>query len=198
MDATSRPTPTPTSAAADGGQSKRMPLVERRRTSPALAAYVAATIVAGVAALAWATLTLPLGPDIATDGLTHIAADDRVSGLLFWIAFGLLGSARTKGYGGHAVLTFHLPFIVAAMALGGPVAGGSHTTPAWVANLEAHPDIEFEFGDQTYSGRAVVYREGAERDRLWDAHVEQLPHFAAYPEQTGRVIPMARIVTTDR
>ena len=130
MDATSRPTPTPTSATADGGQlNKRMPLVERRRTSPALAAYVAATIVAGVAALAWATLTLPLGPDIATGGLTHIAADDRVSGLLFWIAFGLLGSARTKGYGGHAVLTFHLPFIVAAMALGGPVAGG------WVAAI---------------------------------------------------------------
>jgi diguanylate cyclase (GGDEF)-like protein len=130
MDATSRPTPPLTSASADGDRSKkRMPLVERRRTSPALAAYVAATIVAGVAALAWATLTLPLGPDIATDGLTHVAADDRVSGLLFWIAFGLLGSARTKGYGGHAVLTFHLPFIVAAMALGGPVAGG------WVAAI---------------------------------------------------------------
>ena len=130
MDATSRPTPTLTSASPDGGRSKkRTPLVERRRTSPALAAYVAATIVAGIAALAWATLTLPLGPGIATDGLTHIAADDRVSGLLFWIALGLLGSVRTKGYGGHAVLTFHLPFIVAAMALGGPVAGG------WVAAI---------------------------------------------------------------
>ena len=130
MDATSRPTPILTSASADGGRSKkRRPLVERRRTSPALAAYVAATIVAGIAALAWATLTLPLGPDIATDGVTHVAADDRVSGLVFWIAFGLLGSARTKGYGGHAVLTFHLPFIVAAMALGGPVAAG------WVAAI---------------------------------------------------------------
>jgi deazaflavin-dependent oxidoreductase (nitroreductase family) len=75
-------------------------------------------------------------------------------------------------------------------------AGGSRSTPAWVANFEAHPEIEFEFGDQTYAGRAEVFREGAERDRLWDAHVEQLPHFAAYPEQTGRVIPMARIVTT--
>ena len=127
MDATSRPTPTPTSAAADGGLSKkRMPLVERR-PSPVLAAYVAATIVAGIAALAWATLTGPW-PRHATDGLTHIAADERVR-TLFWIAFGLLGSARTKGYGGHAVLTFHLPFIVAAMALGGPVAGG------WVAAI---------------------------------------------------------------
>jgi len=73
-------------------------------------------------------------------------------------------------------------------------AGGSHSTPAWVANLEAHPVVEFEFGDQTHGGRAEVLREGAERDRLWDQHVEQLPHFAAYPEQTGRVIPMARIV----
>ena len=82
-----------------------------------------------MSALAWATLTFSLAPGIATDGLTHIAADDRLSGLLFWIAFGLLGSARTKGYGGRAVLTFHLPFIVAAMVLGGPVAGG------WVAAI---------------------------------------------------------------
>jgi deazaflavin-dependent oxidoreductase (nitroreductase family) len=73
-------------------------------------------------------------------------------------------------------------------------AGGSHSTPAWVANLEAHADVEFEFGDQTSTARAEVLREGTERDRLWDQHVEQLPHFAAYPEQTGRVIPMARIV----
>ena len=75
-------------------------------------------------------------------------------------------------------------------------AGGSPTTPSWVANLEAHPDIEFEFGDRTFHGRAEVIREGAERDRLWKQHVEQLPHFAAYPEQTGRVIPLARIVKT--
>ena len=130
MDATSRPTPTPPSAAADGGRmTKRTPLVERRQTSPALAAFVAATIVAGIAALAWATLTLPLGPGIAMDGLTRVAADDRVSGLLFWIAIGLLGSVRTRGYAGRAVLTFHLPFIVAAMVLGGPVAGG------WVAAI---------------------------------------------------------------
>ena len=130
MAATSRPTPTPSSASADVGQTtKRSPLVERRRTSPGLAAFVAATIVAGVAALAWATLALPLGPGIATDGLGHIAADDRLSGLLFWIAIGLLGSVRTKGYSGSTVLTFHLPFIVAAMVLGGPVAGG------WVAAI---------------------------------------------------------------
>jgi deazaflavin-dependent oxidoreductase (nitroreductase family) len=73
-------------------------------------------------------------------------------------------------------------------------AGGSPTTPGWVANLEANPDIEFEFGDTTYRGRAEVFREGPERDRLWDQHLRELPRFASYPEQTGRVIPMARIV----
>lgn len=75
-------------------------------------------------------------------------------------------------------------------------AGGSPTTPGWVANLEANPDVEFEFGDTTYRGHAEVLREGPERDRLWDEHVKVLPRFAAYPEQTGRVIPIARITTT--
>ena len=130
MDATSRPTPAPPDVSTDGDRTmKRTPLVERRRTSPALAAFVVATIVAGVAALAWVTLTVPLGPAIATDALPHIATDDRVSGLLFWIGIGLLGSVGTKGYAGRTVLTFHLPFIVAAMTLGGPVAGG------WVAAI---------------------------------------------------------------
>ena len=76
-------------------------------------------------------------------------------------------------------------------------AGGAPTTPSWVANLEAHPDIEFEFGDTTYRGRAEVLREGPERDRLWGEHVKVLPRFAAYPEQTGRLIPIVRITTTN-
>ena len=76
-------------------------------------------------------------------------------------------------------------------------AGGAPTTPGWVANLEAHPDIEFEFGDTTHHGYAEVIREGPVRDRLWDEHVKVLPRFAAYPEQTGRLIPLARITTTD-
>jgi diguanylate cyclase (GGDEF)-like protein len=130
MDATSRPTPAPPGvSAADDRTKQRTPLVERRRMSPKLALYVAWTIVAGAVTLGWATLTLPLAPGIATTGLANIATDDRLTGLLFWIAIGLLGSVRTKGYDGRTVLTFHLPFIVAAMTLGGPVAGG------WVAAI---------------------------------------------------------------
>jgi hypothetical protein len=40
--------------------------------------------------------------------------------------------------------------------------------------------------------------EGPERDRLWDQHVAALPHFAAYPEQAGRVIPIVRLTPKDR
>ena len=60
-------------------------------------------------------------------------------------------------------------------------AGGSTSTPSWVANLEAHPDVEFEFGDKTYTGRAEVIREGAERDRLWDAHVAAVAALRGIP-----------------
>jgi diguanylate cyclase (GGDEF)-like protein len=153
MDATSRPTLTPPDIATEDDRTrKRMPLVERRRMTLPLGLWVMATIAAGVAALAWATLTLPLAPGIATDGLSDIAADDRVTGLLFWIAIGLLGSFRTKGYDGRAVLTFHLPFIVAAMTLGGPVAGG---WVAAIATLEVRELREVPwFG--TLSNHAVV------------------------------------------
>jgi diguanylate cyclase (GGDEF)-like protein len=47
-----------------------------------------------------------------------------------WILFALAGGLRMlRDPGGHATLTFHLPFITAALLLGGPVAG------AWVAAL---------------------------------------------------------------
>ncbi len=71
-------------------------------------------------------------------------------------------------------------------------AGGRPTNPAWFVNLQAHPEVRFEADGKTLSGTATV-AEGADRDRLWDAHVAVLPRFAAYPEQAGRVIPMVRL-----
>ena len=38
-------------------------------------------------------------------------------------AIGLLGGTRVERLHGHGVLTFHFPFIIAALALGGPTAG---------------------------------------------------------------------------
>jgi diguanylate cyclase (GGDEF)-like protein len=98
----------------------------------ALHVYTGATIVAGLAALAWASVSFPIWPTIS---LTQAGGREGILlGLLFWILLGLLGGTRVEHLHGYSVLTFHLPFIIAATALGGPVAGG---WVAMVSTLEA-------------------------------------------------------------
>ena len=71
-------------------------------------------------------------------------------------------------------------------------AAGRPTDPAWIHNVQANPDVVVEVEGRTFEAIATV-AEGADRDRLWDKHVEALPQFAGYPEQSGRVIPMVRL-----
>jgi diguanylate cyclase (GGDEF)-like protein len=104
-----------------------------RRTA-LLGAYTATTIVAGFGALAVATALLLVSPDaglrsdIAIGGLDGSVSG--AAGVAVWILYALAGGTRMlRDPGGHATLTFHLPFIAAATILGGPVAG------AWVAAL---------------------------------------------------------------
>jgi len=73
-------------------------------------------------------------------------------------------------------------------------AGGSPTTPAWVQNVRDDPQVEVEAENRTFPATATIVEE-AERDRLWERHVERLPWFAEYPKTAGRVIPMVRITS---
>jgi deazaflavin-dependent oxidoreductase (nitroreductase family) len=73
-------------------------------------------------------------------------------------------------------------FVVMASKAGAP------TNPSWFFNLVAHPEVTIEAEGETFRARAMV-AEGAERDRLWRAHVAEHPSFAAYERQTSRVIP---------
>lgn len=101
-------------------------VVERRTTL--LAAWTTGTIVAGFVALLVVTLVVPISPGIALAGVADGLGP--WAGLAVWTLLGLAGSARiVRDPNGHGTLTFHIPFIIAAMALGGPVAGG------WVAML---------------------------------------------------------------
>jgi diguanylate cyclase (GGDEF)-like protein len=103
-----------------------------------LLAYTAASILLGLGALAWTTLTVPLLPAI-DPGLDGTSLAGPAGGLLLWIAFGLVGSLRVLPIpGSSAVWTFHFPFIAAAMVLGGPTAG------AWVAFLATLERRELE------------------------------------------------------
>jgi len=91
----------------------------------ALYLYTGAEIVIGFAALFWASMVFPIWPTIS---LTQAGGrEGLLLGMVFWILLGLLGGTRVQNLHGHGVLTFHMPFIIAATALGGPVAGG------WVA-----------------------------------------------------------------
>lgn len=71
-------------------------------------------------------------------------------------------------------------------------AGGAPTNPSWVRNVQANPAVTVEAEGRTFQATALVAA-GADRDRLWERHVAALPHFAAYPAQSGRVIPMVRL-----
>ena len=108
--------------------------------------------------------------------------------LLIMTAYG----ART-GEPRRAILTFHRDggdYIVAG------TAGGSPTTPAWVHNLRENPEVSIEAENRTFQATAAVI-DGPQRDRLWDEHVAQLPHFGDYPNKTDRRFPMVRLTPKD-
>ena len=89
--------------------------------SATLYVYTASTIVVGLASFVWAAVSFPVDERIS---LTTAGGREGVLlGLVFWIAVGLLGGLKVERLHGHGVLTFHYPFIIAATALGGPVAG---------------------------------------------------------------------------
>jgi diguanylate cyclase (GGDEF)-like protein len=107
-------------------------------TRTRLHVYTAASIAAGLGALAWTTLQVPIRPAIDT-GLTGTALGGPDGGLLLWIALGFIGSLRVLPIpGSSGVWTFHFPFIAAAMVLGGPTAG------AWVGLLSSLERRELE------------------------------------------------------
>jgi deazaflavin-dependent oxidoreductase (nitroreductase family) len=69
---------------------------------------------------------------------------------------------------------------------------GAPTNPDWFHNLVANPDVTVELGTDTFAARAVVL-EGAERDRVYEAHAAAFPTFAEYQAGTDRVIPVVRL-----
>jgi deazaflavin-dependent oxidoreductase (nitroreductase family) len=67
--------------------------------------------------------------------------------------------------------------------------GGAPTHPAWYYNVQAHPDVEIEFGTETIPVRARV-AQGEEHDRIWNKQKQLMPGFADYEKKTSRVIPV--------
>jgi deazaflavin-dependent oxidoreductase (nitroreductase family) len=73
--------------------------------------------------------------------------------------------------------------------------GGAPSNPDWYYNLLAHPEVEVEFGDDTFSAVASTV-EGPERDRIYAKQVEVFPGFGDYEKATDRVIPVVELRRT--
>jgi diguanylate cyclase (GGDEF)-like protein len=88
-----------------------------------LIAYALALVVAAGAAILVAGLAYPVLPTIAI-GATGLSSAAAVTlGVGFWVIFGFVGSVRPRAFGGVAVITFHMPFVIAGTILGGPLVG---------------------------------------------------------------------------
>ncbi len=125
----------PTIPGNDPAGARLLPATGARRLL--LPAYTAGTILIGAAAVVLVTLLIPVSPEIAIAGFG--GGLSLPAGVALWTMFGLAGAARViREPSGHGVFTFHMPFVVAAMTLGGPVAGG------WVAMLASFDRHELE------------------------------------------------------
>jgi len=85
-----------------------------------------------------------------------------------------------------AITTYHKDgdrWVIAASKSGAP------ENPSWYHNLKANPDASIEVDNEVVPVRATEAT-GAERDRLWNDHVAELPEFGEYPKKTSRVIPI--------
>ena len=71
--------------------------------------------------------------------------------------------------------------------------GGAPKHPAWFLNLEANPDVTVQLGPETYRAKAVI-PDPAERDRLYQKAVSEMPQFGNYEKKTDRRIPVVRLV----
>jgi diguanylate cyclase (GGDEF)-like protein len=110
--------------------------ISRRRSR--LLAFTAATVVVGVGLLAITSVTSAPWQAIDPGIRPGTVLSGPTGGLLLWLLYGLLGSLRVLRAPGGGAMTFHLPFVGAAMILGGPTAG------AWVAFLSTIERRELE------------------------------------------------------
>jgi deazaflavin-dependent oxidoreductase (nitroreductase family) len=69
---------------------------------------------------------------------------------------------------------------------------GRPQSPAWLHNLRATPAVTVEVGDSRYAAIATEIT-GADRNRLYDEQAARDPAFAAYQQNTSRVIQVVAL-----
>ncbi|MDP1602750.1 MAG: nitroreductase family deazaflavin-dependent oxidoreductase, partial [Legionella sp.] len=72
--------------------------------------------------------------------------------------------------------------------------GGAPDSPDWYYNLLANPELTVETGTETFTARAEVVEDEAERRRLYDKMITVMDSFAEYEKTTTRRIPVVELV----
>lgn len=67
--------------------------------------------------------------------------------------------------------------------------GGAPTHPDWYYNLVANPEVEVEYGPETFRARAAVAAE-PQRTALYNRVAARYPVFERYRRETEREIPV--------
>lgn len=67
--------------------------------------------------------------------------------------------------------------------------GGGATSPGWVANLRANPEVEITLRGDTHAYRARVVT-GAERTEIWGRAVKRYRGYETYQQRAPREIPV--------
>ena len=85
-------------------------------------------------------------------------------------------------------------FVIASKA-------GAPDNPAWYHNLQAHPEVRVEqateHGVEQFDATATTVDREL-RDRLYSRFSEQNPGFAAYQDNTDRIIPIVQLHPVER
>lgn len=70
--------------------------------------------------------------------------------------------------------------------------GGAPSHPDWYHNIVANPNVEVEYGTETFIARASVTGE-PERTRLYEIMETKMAAFTEYKQKAGRVIPVVTL-----
>lgn len=105
---------------------------------------------------------------------------------------------RTTGRKSGQVRTSALIYIDDAKGSKVVVAskGGDPKPPAWLLNLQANPDVEYQINRERVAARAEVIEAGhADYAALWKEHNDRNSgRYDDYQSKTERVIPLVRLV----
>jgi len=74
--------------------------------------------------------------------------------------------------------------------------GGAPTHPSWYHNLQTHPIVTVEVGDEKFKARARVI-DGDDYERLYKQHADVNPGFWDYRQKTTRKIPVVILERVD-